>query len=186
MKKENIKQMVGISLLSAIVVVLQLLGSFIHFGPVSISLVLIPIVVGAAVYGPAAGAVLGGVFSIVVLLQPDTVFFHNITVFGTIVTVMVKGTLSGWLSGAVYRVLAKKNEWIAVLLAAVVCPIVNTGIFALGCRLFFWDALMILGGGDAVTFLFTGMIGVNFIAEFLTNVICAPVILRVLKAIKRS
>ena len=82
--------------------------------------------------------------------------------------------------------LAKKNEWIAVLLAAVVCPIVNTGIFALGCRLFFWDALMILGGGDAVTFLFTGMIGVNFIAEFLTNVICAPVILRVLKAIKRS
>ena len=178
--------MVGISLLSAIVVVLQLLGSFIHFGPVSISLVLIPIVVGAAVYGPTAGAVLGGVFSIVVLLQPDTVFFHNITVFGTIVTVMVKGTLSGWLSGAVYRVLAKKNEWIAVLLAAVVCPIVNTGIFALGCRLFFWDALMILGGGDAVTFLFTGMIGVNFIAEFLTNVICAPVILRVLKAIKRS
>jgi len=186
LKKESIKQMVGISLLSAIVVVLQLLGSFIHFGPVSISLVLIPIVVGAAVYGPTAGAVLGGMFSIVVLLQPDTVFFHNITVIGTIVTVMVKGTLSGWLSGAVYRLLAKRNEWVAVFLAAVVCPIVNTGIFALGCRLFFWDALMILGGGDAVTFLFTGMIGINFIAEFVTNVVCAPVILRVLKAIKRS
>lgn len=186
MKQAKIKQMVGISILSAIVVVLQLLGSFIRIGPVSVSLVLIPIVVGAAVYGPSAGAFLGGMFSIVVLLQPDTVFFHNITVFGTIVTVIVKGTLSGWLSGAAYRLLAQKNEWLAVMVSAAICPIVNTGIFALGCRLFFWDALMLLGGGDAVTFLFTGMIGINFIAEFATNVICAPVILRVLKATKRN
>lgn len=177
--------MVGIAILSSIVVVLQLLGSFIKFGPVSVSLVLIPIVIGAAMFGPGAGAVLGGVFSIVVLMQADTAFFYGISFFGTILTVLVKGTMAGWLSGLTFKALSGKNEWVAVGLAAMVCPLVNTGIFALGCRLFFWNALAELGGGNALVFLLTGMIGVNFIAEFITNVICAPVILRILHAVKK-
>lgn len=186
MHNANVKKMVGISIMTALVVVLQLLGSFIRLGPVSISLVLIPIVVGAAAYGPGAGAFLGGVFSVVVLLQPDTVFFHNITVLGTVLTVIVKGTLCGLLAGLTYRCLAKHNQVMAVILAAAVCPLVNTGIFALGCRLFFWEGLAQLGGGDAATFLFTGMIGFNFIAEFVTNLVCAPVILRILHATKQT
>lgn len=186
MKNEKIKRMVGIALMSAIVVVLQLVGSFIKFGMVSISLVLIPIVVGAAMFGPTAGGILGGVFSIVVLLQPDTAFFYGITVIGTVVTVLVKGILAGWLSGAVYRLLAKVNEWLAVITAAVLCPIVNTGIFAIGCRLFFWDALKDLGEGNAVVYLFTVMIGFNFLAELAANAICSPVILRILRAVRKS
>lgn len=174
--------MVGIALLSAVVVVLQLLGSFIHFGPVSISLVLIPIVIGAATYGPVAGAVLGGVFSVVVLLQPDTVFFHNITVPGTILTVMVKGTIAGYLSGISFKALAGKNQWLAVIVSAVVCPVVNTAIFFLGCRLFFWDAMAQLGNGNAFVYVVTVMIGFNFLAELAVNMICSPVILRILRA----
>ena len=185
MNKNKIKRMVGIALLSAIVVVLQLLGSYIRFGPVSISLVLIPIVVGAATYGPMAGAILGGVFSIVVLLQPDTVFFHNVTVLGTVVTVLLKGCLAGYLSGFAYKVLSDKNEWVAVIISAVVCPVVNTAIFFLGCRLFFWDALAQVGGGNAFVYVTTVMIGFNFLAELATNVVCAPVILRVLKAVRK-
>ena len=60
MKTTKIRRMVGVAILAAIVVVLQSVGSFIRFGSVSVSLVLIPIVVGAAMYGPGAGAVLGG------------------------------------------------------------------------------------------------------------------------------
>ena len=52
--KVNAKKIAGVGLLTALVVVLQLLGSFIKFGTVSISLVLIPIVVGAALYGVGA------------------------------------------------------------------------------------------------------------------------------------
>lgn len=185
MKNEKIKRMVGIALMSAIVVVLQLLGSFIKFGPVSVSLVLVPIVVGAAMYGPTAGAILGGVFSVVVLCQPDTAFFYGISVFGTVVTVLVKGTLCGLLSGLVYRALSRKNELVSVILAAIVCPLVNTGIFFLGCRLFFWDAIGELGGGNALLFMITGMIGVNFLAELAVNTVCAPVILRIIHAVKR-
>ena len=178
--------MVGIAIMSAIVVILQLLGSFIKIGPVSISLVLIPIVVGAAMYGPGAGAVLGGVFAVVVLLQPDTAFFYGVHYFGTVITVLVKGILAGWLSGLVFKAFSKVNEWLAVLMAAVVCPIINTGFFALGCKLFFWDALAELGGGNAVVYLFTVMIGFNFIAEFITNLICSPVVVRILHAARKN
>lgn len=178
--------MAGIGILSAIVVVLQLLGSFIHFGPVSVSLVLVPIVVGAAAFGPGAGAFLGMVFAVVVLLQPDTAFFYGVSFFGTVITVLAKGIMSGWLSGLTFRALRKKNEMLAVILAAAVCPIVNTGIFSIGSRLFFWDTLAELGNGNALVFLITGMIGFNFLAEFVMNMICGPVIVRILHAIKKS
>lgn len=183
MKNSKTMRMVGIALMSAIVVVLQLLGSFIRFGPVSVSLVLIPIVVGAAMYGPGAGAILGGVFGIVVLTQPDTAGFYAISVLGTVVTVMGKGILAGWLSGLVYRSFASKNELLGVILAAATCPLVNTGLFALGSRLFFWDYLSELGGA---VFLFTVMIGFNFFAELGANMICSPVIVRILHAAKHK
>ena len=182
MLQSKTKRMVGIALLSAIVIVLQLLGSFIRFGPVSVSLVLIPIVVGAAMYGPAAGAVLGAVFSMVVLFQPDTAFFYGISFVGTVLTVLVKGSLAGYLSGLTFQALRIRNEWIAVVLSAMVCPLVNTSLFALGCRLFFWPALAELGNGSPWLFLITGMIGFNFIAEFVVNMVCSPVILRILHA----
>ena len=89
---QKVRRMVGIAILMAVVVVLQLLGQFIKFGPVSVSLVLLPIVVGSAVYGPAAGAILGATFSVVVLLQPDTTFFYGLSTICTVVTVMAKGT----------------------------------------------------------------------------------------------
>lgn len=184
MKKTKIRRMVGVAILSAIVVVLQSAGSFIRFGSVPVSLVLIPIVVGAAMYGPGAGAILGGVFSIVVLLLPDTAFFYGISFYGTVITVLAKGILAGWLSGLTYRALSSKNEWFAVGLAALVCPVVNTGLFALGSRLFFWHAYAEMGGGDAMMILMTVMIGFNFFAELAANLICAPVILRVLRAVR--
>ncbi len=184
MKNSKVQRMVGIAILSAIVVVLQLLGQFIKLGPVSISLVLVPIVVGAAMYGPGSGAILGGVFALVVLAQPDTALFYGFSVLGTIITVLTKGILAGWLAGLTYRGLSTANEWLAVGLAAAVCPLVNTGLFAIGCRLFFWEDLTQMGGGDALTFLLTVMIGFNFLAEFITNVVCSPVILRILHAVK--
>ena len=74
--------------------------------------------------------------------------------------------------------------WLAVLFAAMVCPIVNTGLFALGSRLFYWSAYAEMGGGNAMMILLTVMIGFNFIAELAANMICAPVIVRILHAVK--
>lgn len=185
MRNEKTKRMVGLAILMAIVVVLQLLGQFIRFGPVSITLVLVPIVVGAAMYGPAAGALLGAAFSLVVLMQADTMFFYNISVVGTIVTVLAKGTVAGWLAGLIYRSLAKKNIILAAFLAAAVCPLVNTALFTVGARLFFWEELK-EGGGTTWYYFFTVVIGLNFVAEFVTNMICGPVIVRVIQSVQKA
>ena len=63
------------AMLIAIVVILQLVGAIIRFGPFSISLVLMPIIIGASMYGAAEGTVLGLVFGIVVLLSGDAAAF---------------------------------------------------------------------------------------------------------------
>ena len=112
-KNNNTQKIVGLGLFTAIVIVLQLMGSFIRFGTFSISLVLVPVVIGAALYGAGAGAWLGFVFGVVVLLSGDAAAFLGVNALGTILTVLVKGTLAGLLSGLVYKALENKNRTLA-------------------------------------------------------------------------
>ena len=175
----------GVAIFTAIVIVLQLLGSFIRFGPFSISLTLIPIVVGAALYGPWAGAWLGFVFGMVVLLSGDAGPFLVVNAFGTILTVLIKGSLAGFMAGAVYGALKKLNIWVAALCAALICPVVNTGVFLLGCKLFFMET--ITGWGQAMGFesvgkyMIYGLVGGNFLFEVLFNILLSPVIVRLIR-----
>ena len=188
-KRFNTRKLTGLALLTAIVVVLQLLGSFIRFGTFSISLVLVPIVVGAALYGAAAGAWLGFVFSVVVLLSGDAAAFMVIDPFGTIATVLVKGTLAGLCAGAVYKALSG-HETPAVIAAAVVTPIVNTGIFLLGCLIFFMPTIREWAEGfgfpNAGTFMILGLVGGNFLFELLFNIVLGPVIVRLIRIARKG
>lgn len=187
MQKFSTKKLVGLALFTAIVIVLQLLGSFIRFGVFSISLVLIPIVVGAAVYGPVAGAWLGFVFGGVVLLSGDANFFLTYSIFGTILTVLVKGTAAGYCAGLVYRLFEKKSKYAAGIAAAIICPVVNSGIFFLGCLAFFVKAIEDMGGGGhMVSFIVLTLIGGNFLFELLFNVVLSSVVLRVIQIGKKS
>ena len=183
-KTIDVHVLTGVAIFTAIVVVLQLLGAFIHFGPFSISLTLIPIVVGAALYGPAAGAWLGFVFSVVVLLT-DSGAFLVVNAIATIAVVLIKGTAAGWAAGLVFTALEKKNTWMAVICAAIVCPVVNTGIFLLGCQLFFLPTITewatALGFANAGRYMIFGLAGGNFLFEVLSNIIFSPVILRLIR-----
>ena len=181
-KRFNTRKLTGLALLTAIVVILQFLGAFIRFGPFSISLVLIPIVVGAALYGVLAGAWLGFVFGLVVLLSGDAAAFLVISPIGTILVVLLKGALAGLCAGAVYKALSERNETVAVIVAAIVAPVVNTGIFLLGCLVFFlptvteWGQAM--GFENVGTYMIVGLVGGNFLFELLFNMILSPVIVR--------
>ncbi len=192
-KKQTIgvHTLVGVGLLTAIVVVLQLLGSFIRFGPFSISLVLLPIVVGAATYGTGAGAWLGFAFGATVLLSGDAAAFLTVDPIGTVLVVLLKGMLAGLLSGLVYRLLSRRSRYLSVAISAIVCPIINTGIFLLGCRLFFFDTIAGWAeaagfSGGAGLYLIVVMVGLNFIVELLINVILAPAVVRILTAIRKN
>ena len=71
-----------------------------------------------------------------------------------------------------------------MLLAALVCPVVNTGVFLIGCRLFFWKTLSEWAqgtdAGSTFSYVIVFLVGVNFLLEVAINVILAPVIARLL------
>ena len=183
-RKKQTENLVLGAILTAIVVVLQILGGFIKFGPFSVSLVLIPIVIGAAKCGVKIGTWLGLVFGAVVLLNGDATAFFAVNVFGTVLTVLLKGAACGFAAGLTYKLLAKYNKYAAVIAAAVVCPLVNTGVFLIGCLLFFLDTIKAwgadLGFTNTVSYVFLSMVGGNFLFELATNMILSPVILRIL------
>lgn len=184
--KSKTKQMVGVGIFTAIVIVLQLLGGGIKVGSLfSITLVLLPIVVGSAVYNWKAGAWLGLTFGVTVLLTGDAAAFMAISVPATIAVVLVKGVLCGFAAGLTYKLLSKVQSTVAVIAAAIVCPIVNTGIFMLGCYLFFLPDIskwaIDAGYADASAYILYGLIGINFLVELGTNIVLSPVIVRLIR-----
>ena len=173
----KIKRLVGLAALIAIVVVLQLVSSVIKFGPFSITLSLIPLVVGAVIYGPVGGGILGVTMGLVVLVSGDAQAFFVVNPFATVLLVLLKSGLAGVGSGFIYLGLKKLNKVFGVTVAAIMAPIINTGIFALGCILFFMPTLKEwASGSDALSYLFIGMIGVNFLVELAVNTVLSPVI----------
>jgi len=154
-----------------------------------LNLTLVPIVVGAALYGPKAGAWLGFVFSMIVLFTNAGAFLA-VSIPGTILTVLVKGTLCGFAAGVVYKLLEKVNGWLAVITAAIVSPIVNTGIFLLGCLIFFMPTIneWAVGSGfpSAGNFMIFGLVGVNFIIEMAINIVLSSIIVRIVRLGKNS
>lgn len=181
-----IKKLVICSVLIAIVVVLQILSSNIRFGQFSITLALIPIIVGSILYGPLMGTILGFVMGIIVLIF-DSASFFVVNPFFTIIICVVKSTVAGLVTGLVYQAISKKNETVGIIIASLLCPIINTGLFALGCATLFYDTLVTWAGGtNALNFLFLTLIGVNFILEFVVISLLSPSIVFLIKTLNEK
>jgi len=184
-KTFDTKKLVLLAILTAIVIVLQLLGTFIRFGQFSVSLVLMPIAVGAALLGVFAGAWLGLVFGLVVLISGDANIFLALNPAATVFIVLLKGVLAGFTAGAVYKVLERRSKTIAAVTAAIACPLVNTGVFIIGCYAFFLPALTewgIAGGAVSVTaFIFLVLVSANFLFELGINLVLSPTIIRLIQ-----
>jgi len=184
-KSVNTQKMVILALLTAIVIVLQLLGASIRFGPFSVSLVLLPIVVGAALVNTWGGGWLGFIFGVVVLISGDANVFLAIDPAATILVVVLKGTLAGLAAGVTYRLFSKINRTVGTVTAAVVCPVVNTGVFVVGLYVFFMPTItewgLAAGFESIIAFIFVGMIGLNVLFELGLNVILCPAIVRLIQ-----
>ena len=181
---QSIEKLVLLALFTALVAILAYFGGFIKIGGLaSISLTLIPVVLGAAVCGPSAGAWLGGVSGVVFFLTADSAFWLGLSIPGTIITVMVKGILAGLLAGLAYNFFARWNRYLAVMVSAIVAPVVNTGVFIIGCFLFFTDTLTSGAAGASMSvgaYLLVFFVGLIFVFELLSNIIFSPVIVRLL------
>ena len=172
------KNLVMYAILTAITFVLQYVSMFIRTGTFSITLSLVPIVIGAAILGLRGGVWLGLVFGFAVLVSGDAGPFLALSIPGTIITVLVKGAMSGLVAGLIFKVLKTKNTTLAVALSAVSCPIVNTGVFIIGVFVFFLKYF--LTDGMTVSALIFGFIGVNFFIELAVNIILCPAVVRLI------
>ncbi len=198
MKNSKTTKLVELGIFVALVLVIQLLGGAVKVGPISISLVLIPIAVGGILLGPLCGAVLGLTFGVATVIggltgaDPFTATLLNSGAWGAVFTTLlclVKGTMAGFVSAFIYKLLAPKSKVAAVLLAAVAAPVVNTGLFILGALTVLNSLItqnFVGSGSNIIYFVFIGCAGVNFLIELAVNVIFTPAIRRILTAVRRG
>ena len=188
----SFRRMTGLSLLAAIIAVLTILGNFVRFGPFPITLALAPIIIGAAMYGPSAGAILGGVFGLVTLLSGiagwdggTVIYLMGVNPVACILICVLKGAGAGFLAGLVYDLIAKKNSRIGVIAAGIVCPVVNTGLFIIGMLIFFTSALESWASGQGLFYyVIFGLTGVNFLVELAVNLVLSSGITAIIKYAK--
>ena len=130
------KNIATIGVLMALVIVLQMFcGSINIANLITLNFSLIPIVLGAIVLGPVAGALLGFANGIVILIQvilTPSGFYYIIWTYSPVITTLiciVKTTVAGFVGGIVFRLISKKNTLAATFTAAAIVPVINTALF---------------------------------------------------------
>ena len=171
--RTKVKMIVGIALLMAIMLVLQFISNYIKFGPFSITLALIPIAVGAMLYGPFTGLLLGAVLGAFILITGGGEPFFSINPLATIALCLSKTSIAGFISGLISRFFRLRHEKVGIVLSSLSVPVINTGIFVAASIVIFTDYLSGLAGEgeNLLIFVVTGLIGINFLIEFSVNVI---------------
>ncbi|MBE6125961.1 MAG: ECF transporter S component [Erysipelotrichaceae bacterium] len=193
MRNKNTKKLVTTALLAAVIIVLQTVASGIRIGPFTPTLSLIPIIIGALLYGPMVGGFLGAVFGVIVIIgvltgsEPMSTMMMQTNPVMTVVLCLAKGIAAGVIPALVYNVLKDKNDLVATALAAILAPVSNTGIFSIGLLTVFMPIAEQFAAQlefpNVAKFLFVGIIGTNFLFELAINVVLVPVVKRVLKVI---
>ncbi len=180
MRSTKTLKMVQVAILIAILLVMSYtpLG-YLKVGALSISFLTIPVVLGAMLIGPGAGAVLGLVFGITSFAQcfgADAfgAALLNISLVGTFLTCVPTRLLMGFLAGLIFRGLhrVEKTKTISYFVGGLSGAVLNT-IFFMGLLIFFfWDTNYIqqfnesLGSLGVWGFLLA-FIGLNGIMEAL-------------------
>jgi uncharacterized membrane protein len=124
------------------------------------------------------------------------VFLMTNNTAATAVICILKTAAAGWLSGMLYKAAGKISKYrsLNVILSAIVCPIVNTGLFVLGMVVFFGDAFLAdaafgalaASSSNILAFVITVLVGINFFVELAINLICAPALNRIIETLKKG
>ena len=186
------KQITGIAVLLALVIVLQVALGSINVGPVTLNFTLIPIVLGGILFGSVAGAILGFACGVIVLIQVMlggnpfyTLIWANDPIVTTL-TCILKSTVAGYLGGLAYKLISKKQPVIALFIASAIVPVVNTALFIVGCLFMTNSVYTMAGGENLLKFILVGLVTFNFFIELAINLICAPAINRIINIIKKG
>lgn len=186
---DQVKKITGIAILIAIEIVLQTIGNYVAFpGGIAINLALIPIALGAIMYGPLAGAILGFINGLVILFAPSTFIFWSYSKIGTIVTCFSKCTIAGVVSGFLYMLIGKKNKLVGSIVSSLIIPILNTTLFVVLYVTIFNGLYKESVPADMtlIKYLFTAFIAINFILEFSITTVLTPTINKIIRITRKD
>ena len=199
--KKNIgtRYLVELSLLSAIIILMAMtpLG-YVKTPALSITLLTIPVAVGAIILGPKGGAILGAVFGATSFAQAVsgtslmTAALLQINPVGTFFLCFVPRILEGFLCGFIFQ-LCKKGTYkkTAYYIAGFSCPILNTLLFmgtllALFYRSDYIQNLMTsLGVSNPFSFI-VALVGIQGLIEAVVcGLVGSTIAFTLFKALKR-
>ena len=193
-QKQRILYLVQMALLTAVIMALHFSGVAIPAFGTKISLVLIPIALGAMLLGPTAGAVLGFIYGMTVFvslgvlhMDPFTAFLFDHNPVATFLICTVKSTAAGLVAGLVYRALSRKSSLLAVFVASALVPTINTGVFVIGCFTIYNTIEQVAAGAgySAVYFILIICAGANYALELAINLIFSPALERITRILSK-
>ena len=190
----NARYIATLGVLLALVIVLQAFGGSFTIGPVSLNFSLIPVALGALVLGPVAGAILGfgnGIVVLVQVIQGLSPFYVLIWSESPVITTLIclfKVTVAGFVSGLAFRLISRKNVYVATFVAAALIPIINTALFVLGCLCMYDTIYMMYDASSMNIFVFIciTLVTFNFFIELAINLIVAPALNAVYNVVSKQ
>lgn len=198
MKKKGTLYLVQMALLVAVIILMAFtpLG-YIRTGVLAITLLVVPVAVGAILLGPAGGAILGGVFGVTSFIQCFGMDAFGTTLLGinpaaTFLVCVPTRILAGWVAGLVFAAMRKnKRAWVkeaAYYVANLACPLCNTLFFMTTlCLCFFRTAyIQELAEGRNVFLFAVISVGINGLVEAVVCFVLGSLISRTLALALRN
>jgi uncharacterized membrane protein len=184
-KRLNTTMLVKVGLLSAITIVMGTTGvGFIPIQPFKLTIMHIPVIIGAMLEGPLAGALIGmmfGLFSIYQnLMNPTVVSF---AFYNPLVSVLPR-ILIGVSAYYVYKLIARFNESVGVALGAALGSLTNT-VGVLGMIYILYLSEYIAAKGTTAKVIFSAGALNGTIEAVLAAVITLPIVFSVNKMRKK-
>ncbi len=191
MKREKLRKMILAAIFIAIIILLAftpMLG-YIKIGPLSITTIGIPVVIGAIILGPYYGMLLGFVFGMTSFLQCFMGDAFGAALVGispvfTFITCIVPRVLVGLVPALLFRLIMKRptnSRSVAVFVSALAGSLTNTVFFLGFLGLLFGQteyikAMQVQADGTTISLiaLLIGFAGINAIAEAVATAIIAP------------
>ena len=155
---------------------------------VNLTLVLPVVAIGAALCGPWVGAWLTVIPNLITIFTGEAALFMAYRPGWASVIFILKGLLAGIAAGFVYKLISKKHPVLAATCASVVCPVVNSGVFVLGCKLFLWAPLVEKANeaGVGIAILLLGLVGINFTIELVLSIVLCPSVVSIIKLAEKK
>jgi uncharacterized membrane protein len=178
-------KMVQLALLTAILLLLAFtpLGFIKLPTGLSITIIGIPVIIGAITLGPVGGAILGAIFGLTSFAQafgadPFGVILLGINPIGLFITTMVPRILMGWLTGLIFKGLIKidKSKIFSYVITSLAGSLLNTILFMSTLMLIFYNnprfqEIEFIKSVNAsnVFALVIAMVGINVVTEMIAS-----------------